>query len=151
MMKTVMLPFLGNFPAWLSGFHIALSTTPVLRETSKEYSFKGAASCLFLVSEGDLNRTLLVLKYWKQRFSACCSEILFVPFIAIRTTTIHDRVLLEKSLFSSKPFMCSNGHHIHTPSAGTVNEERFAGLNFHVFHGVQEYHKSFSVNISTSL
>ena len=30
----------------------------------------------------------------------------------------------------------------------TVNGERFAGLNFHSF---QEYHKSFSVNITTSL
>ena len=29
--------------------------------------------------------------------------------------------------------------------------ERFAGLNFHVFHGIQEYHKNFSMNISASL
>ena len=33
----------------------------------------------------------------------------------------------------------------------TVNRERFAGLNFLIFHGFQEYHESFSVNISTSL
>ena len=32
-----------------------------------------------------------------------------------------------------------------------VNGERFAGLNFHIFHSFQEYHVSFSVNISTSL
>ena len=30
----------------------------------------------------------------------------------------------------------------------TVNREKFAGLNFHSF---QEYHESFSVNLSTSL
>ena len=30
----------------------------------------------------------------------------------------------------------------------TVNGERFAGLNFCIFHGFQEYRKSFSVNIS---
>ena len=29
----------------------------------------------------------------------------------------------------------------------TVNEERYTGLNFHVFHSSQEYHGSFSVNI----
>ena len=33
----------------------------------------------------------------------------------------------------------------------TVNGERFAGLNFHGFRGFQEYHESFSVNISASL
>ena len=33
----------------------------------------------------------------------------------------------------------------------TVNEERFAGLNFRGFHGFQEYCESFSVNISASL
>ena len=32
-----------------------------------------------------------------------------------------------------------------------VNGERFAGLNFRVFHGFQEYGKSFSVNIKASL
>ena len=32
----------------------------------------------------------------------------------------------------------------------TVNVERFAGLNFHVFHDFQDYYKSFSVNISIS-
>ena len=29
----------------------------------------------------------------------------------------------------------------------TINMERFAGLNFCVFCGFQEYHKSFSMNI----
>ena len=29
----------------------------------------------------------------------------------------------------------------------TINEERFAGVNFCVFHGFQEHRKSFSVNI----
>ena len=33
----------------------------------------------------------------------------------------------------------------------TVNGGRFAGLNFCVFHGFQEYRESFSVNVSTSL
>ena len=37
------------------------------------------------------------------------------------------------------------------PTQYTVNGERFAGLNFHVFHGFQEYRGSFSVNISASL
>ena len=32
-----------------------------------------------------------------------------------------------------------------------VSGERFAVLNFHVFHSFQEYYKSFPVNISTSL
>ena len=30
--------------------------------------------------------------------------------------------------------------------ANTVNGERFAGLNFFVFHSFQECHKTFSVN-----
>ena len=29
----------------------------------------------------------------------------------------------------------------------TVNGERFAGLNFHVFRSFQEYHERFSMNI----
>ena len=33
----------------------------------------------------------------------------------------------------------------------TVNGERFAGLNIHVFHGFQEYRKNFPVNISAFL
>ena len=33
----------------------------------------------------------------------------------------------------------------------TVNGERFAGLNFHGFRGCQEYHESFSINISATL
>ena len=33
----------------------------------------------------------------------------------------------------------------------TVNGERFAGLNFRVFHGFQKCRESFSVNISASL
>ena len=32
-----------------------------------------------------------------------------------------------------------------------LNGERFAGLNFCVFHSFQEYHESFSVSISASL
>ena len=33
----------------------------------------------------------------------------------------------------------------------TVNGERFAGPNFHIFHGFLEYRESFSMNINASL
>ena len=33
----------------------------------------------------------------------------------------------------------------------TVNRERFAGLNFRIFHSFPEYRESFSMNISASL
>ena len=38
-----------------------------------------------------------------------------------------------------------------TGRSTTVNRERFAGLNFRVLHSFQEYHESFSMNISASL
>ena len=40
---------------------------------------------------------------------------------------------------------------LHVYFKNTVNRERFAGLNFRVFHGFQEYRESFSVDISASL
>ena len=40
------------------------------------------------------------------------------------------------------PEVCNKHDH-------TVNKERFAGLNFHVFHSFQEYCESFSVNLSS--
>ena len=43
-------------------------------------------------------------------------------------------------------FICSSSLALHT-----INEERFAGLNFHGFHRFQEYCESFSMNLSTSL
>ena len=36
-------------------------------------------------------------------------------------------------------------------SSVTVDKERFAGLNICVFHGFQEYHENFPVNISAFL
>ena len=40
---------------------------------------------------------------------------------------------------------------VHCKWQYTVNREGFAGLNFCVFHNFQEYHESFSMNISASL
>ena len=36
-------------------------------------------------------------------------------------------------------------------AVNTINGERFTGLNFHVFHGFQEYRESFSMNIGQAL
>ena len=46
---------------------------------------------------------------------------------------------------------CIVGASLSNTECTIVNRERFAGLNFLIFHGFQEYHESFSVNISTSL
>ena len=41
----------------------------------------------------------------------------------------------------------TNVLYIATQLQYTVNRERFAGLNFCVFHGFQEHHESFPMNI----
>ena len=43
--------------------------------------------------------------------------------------------------------MCRFMPYYHRADHISVNMERFAGLNFHIFHGFQEYHKTFFVNI----
>ena len=46
---------------------------------------------------------------------------------------------------------CSSSSSSNILQCNTLNGERFAVLNFRVFHSFQEYHESFSVNISASL
>ena len=48
-------------------------------------------------------------------------------------------------------FSCKHSNWITIGMQHTINRERVAGLNFHVFHSFQEYCESFLVNINGCL